>query len=39
MSEENMTQTVELDAELESILTQLDALPHGRAAKRVKALE
>lgn len=39
MSEENMTQTVELDAELEAIFTQLDALPLGRAAKLVKALE
>ena len=39
MSEENMTQTVELDAELEEIFTKLDALPLGRAAKLVKALE
>ena len=39
MSEENMTQTVELDAELEEIFTRLDALPLGRAAKLVKALE
>ena len=38
MSEEN-TQTVELDAELEEIFTKLDALPLGRAAKLVKALE
>ena len=39
MSDENMTQTVELDAELEEIFTKLDALPLGRAAKLVKALE
>ena len=39
MSEENTTQTVELDAELEEIFTKLDALPLGRAAKLVKALE
>jgi len=39
MSEENATQTVELDAELEEIFTKLDALPIGRAAKLVKALE
>jgi large subunit ribosomal protein L7/L12 len=39
MSDENMTQTVELDEELEAIFTQLDALPLGRAAKLVKALE
>ena len=38
MSEEN-TQTIELDAELEEIFTKLDALPLGRAAKLVKALE
>ncbi|MHC4224265.1 MAG: 50S ribosomal protein L7/L12 [Planctomycetota bacterium] len=39
MSEENTTQTVELDADLEEIFTKLDALPIGRAAKLVKALE
>jgi len=39
MSEENMTPTIELDGELEAIFTQLDALPLGRAAKLVKALE
>ncbi|MEM8885073.1 MAG: 50S ribosomal protein L7/L12 [Planctomycetota bacterium] len=39
MSEENTTQTVELDAELEDLFTKLDALPLGRAAKLVKALE
>ena len=39
MSEENTTPTIELDAELEQIFTQLDALPLGRAAKLVKALE
>ena len=39
MSEETTTQTVELDAELEEIFTRLDALPLGRAAKLVKALE
>jgi len=39
MSEENMTPTIELDAELEEIFTKLDALPLGRAAKLVKALE
>ncbi len=39
MSDENMTQTIELDEELEAIFTQLDALPLGRAAKLVKALE
>ncbi|MHC4955019.1 MAG: 50S ribosomal protein L7/L12 [Planctomycetota bacterium] len=39
MSEETMTPTVELDAELEEIFTKLDALPLGRAAKLVKALE
>ncbi len=38
MSEENV-QTVELDADLEKIFLQLDALPIGRAAKLVKALE
>jgi large subunit ribosomal protein L7/L12 len=39
MSEENVTQTVELDADLEEIFAKLDALPIGRAAKLVKALE
>jgi large subunit ribosomal protein L7/L12 len=39
MSEESTTPTVELDAELEEIFTKLDALPIGRAAKLVKALE
>lgn len=39
MSEENTTQTVELDADLEEIFSKLDALPIGRAAKLVKALE
>jgi large subunit ribosomal protein L7/L12 len=39
MSEENTTQTVELDADLEEIFTKLDALPIGKAAKLVKALE
>jgi large subunit ribosomal protein L7/L12 len=38
MSEENTTQ-VELDADLEEIFTKLDALPIGKAAKLVKALE
>ena len=38
MSEEN-TQTIELDADLEKIFEQLDALPIGRASKLVKALE
>jgi large subunit ribosomal protein L7/L12 len=38
MSEES-TQTVELDGELEEIFKKLDALPLGRAAKLVKALE
>ncbi len=38
MSEEN-TQTIELDGELEEIFQKLDALPLGRAAKLVKALE
>ncbi|MHC4549173.1 MAG: 50S ribosomal protein L7/L12 [Planctomycetota bacterium] len=38
MSEE-ATQTVELDAELEDLFAKLDALPIGRAAKLVKALE
>lgn len=37
MSDE--TQTVELDEELEAIFTQLDALPIGKAANLVKALE
>jgi len=38
MSEES-TQTVELEPELEEIFTKLDALPIGKAAKLVKALE
>jgi large subunit ribosomal protein L7/L12 len=38
MSEE-VNQPVELDEELESIFSKLDALPIGRAAKLVKALE
>ncbi len=38
MSEEN-TETVELDANLEKIFEQLDALPIGKASKLVKALE
>jgi large subunit ribosomal protein L7/L12 len=38
MSEESK-QTVELDDELEGIFAKLDALPIGRAAKLVKALE
>jgi len=38
MSEES-NQPVELDDELEGIFTKLDALPIGRAAKLVKALE
>ena len=37
MSEE--TTTVELDEELENIFTQLDALPIGKAATLVKAME
>ena len=37
MSDE--TQTVELDEELEAIFTQLDALPIGKAANLVKAME
>ena len=39
MSEENPNPTVELDADLEEIFTKLDALPIGKAAKLVKALE
>ena len=39
MSEEQNTATVELDADLEEIFQKLDALPIGRAAKLVKALE
>lgn len=39
MSDENTTQTVELDADLEEIFTKLDALPIGKAAKLVQALE
>ena len=39
MSEETNTPTVELDADLETIFEQLDALPIGKAAKLVKALE
>jgi len=38
MSDENV-QTVELDADLEKIFEQLDALPISKAAKLVKALE
>ena len=38
MSEEK-TETVELDANLEKIFEQLDALPIGKASKLVKALE
>jgi large subunit ribosomal protein L7/L12 len=38
MSDE-VNQPVELDEELESIFAKLDALPIGRAAKLVKALE
>ena len=38
MSEEN-TNTIELDADLEKIFEQLDALPIGKASKLVKALE
>ncbi|MHC4136002.1 MAG: 50S ribosomal protein L7/L12 [Planctomycetota bacterium] len=38
MSEE-VNQPVDLDDELEGIFTKLDALPIGRAAKLVKALE
>lgn len=37
MSEESTT--VELDAELEALFTQLDALPIGKAATLVKAME
>ncbi|MCH2101060.1 MAG: 50S ribosomal protein L7/L12 [Planctomycetes bacterium] len=37
MTEE--TQTVELDADLEKLFTQLDALPIGKAATLVKAME
>ncbi|MDA0666687.1 MAG: 50S ribosomal protein L7/L12 [Planctomycetota bacterium] len=37
MSDE--TNTVELDSELENIFTQLDALPIGKAATLVKAME
>ena len=33
------TQTVELDAELEEIFKKIDALPLGKAAKLMKALE
>ena len=39
MSEETNSQTVELDSDLEKIFESLDALPIGRAAKLVKALE
>ena len=39
MSEETNTPTVELDADLEKIFDSLDALPIGKAAKLVKALE
>ena len=39
MSEENTTQTIELDSDLEDIFQKLDALPIGKAAKLVKALE
>ncbi|MFQ5843512.1 MAG: 50S ribosomal protein L7/L12 [Planctomycetota bacterium] len=39
MSDESNVQTVELDQELEQIFQKLDALPIGRAAKLVKALE
>jgi large subunit ribosomal protein L7/L12 len=39
MSEENTTTTVELDSDLEEIFSKLDALPIGKAAKLVKALE
>ena len=39
MSDENETQAVELDADLEGIFEKLDALPIGKAAKLVKALE
>ena len=38
MSEENQN-NIELDADLEKIYEQLDALPIGKAAKLVKALE
>jgi len=38
MSDEN-AQTVELDADLEKIFEQLDALPISKAAKLVKAME
>jgi len=38
MSDES-TQKIELDAELEEIFGKLDALPVGRAAKLMKALE
>ena len=38
MSEETQA-TVELDSDLEAIFTQLDALPIGKAANLVKAME
>jgi len=38
MSEET-TSTIELEPELEEIFTKLDALPMGKAAKLMKALE
>ena len=39
MSDENNTQTVELEPELEEIFEKLDALTIGKAAKLVKAFE
>ena len=38
MSEETQA-TVELDSDLEALFTQLDALPIGKAANLVKAME
>jgi large subunit ribosomal protein L7/L12 len=39
MSDESKSQTIALDPELEEIFVKLDALPLGRAAKLMKALE
>ena len=39
MSEETQEATVELEKELEDIFGQLDALPIGKAAQLVKAME
>ncbi len=39
MAEEETTETVELEADLQEIFDKLDALPIGRAARLVKAME